>query len=269
MKEFRLFTVLAFSIVLLAFGISYSQTTSGQTSSKRETVIESPFESYAKWRAKILGDQGASIVHYSLSLGTQRLTTNSARIDIVAVGQYPGLDIEIQPIIISSQLEQSLSDGEETKTHQQFPSKSNTLNELVESKIIVPVGFSANALKVKWTVGNEGIMRSNTVIVPLLEKQVVNTFGVVPSRIKKSSQVNILNKAFNSGLIRHALVSNDDEDKCDYNKCPNNCLAATGSNSTCGTYGTCCANYNGNVFDGVNCKVTCGTKCSGCDSLIE
>lgn len=258
-----LFNILfTFTVLGLASG-----TPQNQAPKQKEKEVVSPLESYAKWRRELLGERGAGVAHYSLSLRSQRIDASTAKIDLVAVGQYPGVDLEVQPINFDVQSGFSTNDGELTKMHQAFPRKEFSLNTLAESRMIIPVGLGANALKIKWTFGNQGQAKSNTVIVALKEEASVNTFGIVPSRLRQTSRNLYQGKLSNSFAASSFKIA--DEDKCDYNNCPGTCLSTTGTNSTCGTFGTCCANYIDNVINGVTCIVTCGTNCSGCDSQSQ
>lgn len=201
----------------------------------------SALEAYAKWRnaaAEHLGN--ASNIHYSLATATQKVSSQTARIDFAVVGRMPSLNLEIRPLRIQKGPNGEVSReaaGEAVRARQELANEQHNPNPLGALTTTFPVDISANAVEVEWKFNARGEERSYKLILPLDETASMNTLGVIPN-------------AVDANLIP---------------LCSKGCYEVSGSNERCGFFYKCCASMVGNTVDYTSCTVTCGQSCGGID----
>lgn len=202
----------------------------------------SALESYNKWKSSAsehLGD--VNNVHYSLATVTQRLDDKTARIDVVAVGQMPSLNLEIRSLVIQKRTINgevpSEIVGESLKARQELKMDKSKTNPISELSITIPTTDTANALEVEWKFDVNGEERSYKMILPLETLPSANTLGVIP-------------KAMSTNLTP---------------LCPRGCYEVSGNTQNCGFFYKCCGTLTGNSISFVTCTITCGQACGEID----
>ncbi len=202
----------------------------------------SALEAYSKWKTSASEHLGnADNVHYSLATVTQRVDDKTARIDVVAVGQMPSLNLEIRSLIIQKRTNSSEVSpqvmGEPLKVRQELKLDKSKPNPISDLTIVIPTNSEANAIEVEWKFDADGEERSYKMILPLGTLPSANTLGVIP-------------KAMNTNLIP---------------LCPRGCYEVSGSTQNCGFFYKCCGTLSGNSISFVTCTITCGQACGEVD----
>lgn len=197
----------------------------------------SALEAYAQWRnaaSEHLGN--INNIHYSLATLTQRVDSQTARIDFAVVGQMPSLNLEIRPLRIQKGANGEMSReivGDALQSRQELSIDKNNPNPIAELTTIIPIDKTVNAVEVEWKFNARGEEMSYKLILPLEKTPSANTLGIIPT-------------ALNANLIP---------------LCPRGCYEVSGNNQRCGFFYKCCGSTIGNSVDYTTCRVTCGQSC--------
>ncbi|MBL8151541.1 MAG: hypothetical protein JNN15_16570 [Blastocatellia bacterium] len=126
----------------------------------------SAFEVYAKWRRELRSQNNGQVnPHYSVASVTQRLDSESARVDFAVVGKLSSYTLEVQPIKVDGNTKENA--GEFSTSSMEGNSNVTELGYVSETELLIPVSNSANAVEVKWTPRDAIDGMSFTMLLPL------------------------------------------------------------------------------------------------------
>lgn len=170
-----------------------------------------------------------------LIASAQRNIDGSARVSFLTDTSQAVSKITVEPVTLSREFNNSVridSSSEPTSLSLKSMAEENAISNPV---MIIAAGKTVNAIKVTFRADNTE--NEYTLLIPLKE---------VPEIVS----VRILKDCANSLACR--------------------CISVELSNSTCGTLTKYCGNMIGNVLNGIECNITCGTECdsTGCPPSI-
>lgn len=222
-----LFTVLGFVFLLFL----YSGTATAQT---RDKFVDE----YLNLKNKPAGLKGREEAKPDLIvlIESQKIEAGVAKVRFIIDGKLARQDIQIQPLLIPGKVDEEVSRitnaGDPITIKARLPNSREVTETISNPEIILPVDINANVLRI--TIGlQSGELADEHFIVPLNDKPEI--FGVrifMPKRDVSSVT-----------------------DSCD-------CPFVEFTNARCGTISKYCGGYVGNVLDGTNCSITCGSPCT-------
>lgn len=195
-------------------------------------------EEYFRLKTKHTEFKGRGIVKPDLIFlsETQKFSDGTAKVRFVIDGKLSRNEIHIQPSLItrdSSGKVVSVTNAGESMTVRAGLLKNPAGKETIANpEVILPIESIANALEITLAIENEG-ESNRKLIVSLTEDQDVVGLRVFPPN----------------------AVNASDDGGCD-------CPFVELTNSRCGTIGKFCGGFVGNVLDGINCSITCGSECA-------
>jgi len=225
--------VLGFALLLVAFSAS-------ATAQSRDRLTDE----YLKLKNKPSGLKGREGVKPALILLTesQRLEAGVAKVRFVIDGKLSRQDIHIQPLLIASNTDGEVSqitNAGDAITIRVGLSKSQPARETIANpEVSLPVDMNANALRIMIGI-LDGEQSDRQLIIPLTDEPEILGLRIFMPNGDGSSLT----------------------DGCD-------CPYVELTNSRCGTISKYCGSYVGNVLDGTNCTITCGSQCTNTKCTI-